>query len=110
MHVKESFKSNNSLKKVTKRALENQDVNREYTRTLNRIGEGVDPIDIGNGSTDLGDNLIYVRGRHGRSIVKDDNGVKDIVEIVYRGSKNDMKTRAKEMNKSYNVNIEPGGY
>jgi len=109
-HVKESFKSNNSLKKVTKRALENQDVNREYIRTLTRIREGVNPMDIGKGSTDLGDNLIYVRGRHGRYIVKNDNGIMDIVGIAYRGSKNDMKILAKEMNKSYNANIEPGGY
>lgn len=108
--VNESFKSNSSLKKVTKRALGNQDVKREYTRILKRIGEGVDPMDIGRSSTDLGDSLTYVRGRHGRYIIKDDNGIKDVVGIAYRGSRNDMKTLAKEMNKLYNVNIEPGGY
>lgn len=108
--VNESFKSNSSLEKVTKRALENQDVKREYTRILKRIGEGVDPMDIGRSSTDLGNNLTYGRGRHGRYIVKNDNGVKDIVGIAYRGARNDMKTLAKEMNKLYNVNIEPGGY
>ena len=108
--VNESFKSNRSLKKVTNRALGNQDVKREYTRILKRIGEGVDPMDIGRSSTDLGDGLTYVRGRHGRYIIKDDNGVKDVVGIAYRGSRNDMRTLAKEMNKSYNVNIEPGGY
>jgi len=108
--VNESFKSNSSLKKVTKRALGNQDVKREYTRILKRIGEGVDPMDIGRSSTDLGDGLTYIRGRHGRYIIKNDNGVKDVVGIAYRGSRNDMKTLAKEMNKSYNVNIESGGY
>jgi len=108
--VNESFNSNSSLKKVTKQALGNQDVKREYTSILKRIGEGVDPMDIGGSSTDLGDGLTYVRGRHGRYIIKNDNGVKDIVGIAYRGSRNDMKTLAKEMNKSYNVNIEPGGY
>ena len=108
--VNESFKSNSSLKKVNKRALENQDVKREYTRILKRIGEGVDPMDIGRSSTDLGDAMTYVRGRHGRYIIKNDNGVKDVVGIAYRGSRNDMKTLAKEMNKLYNVNIEPGGY
>ena len=108
--VNESFKYNSSLKKVTKRALGNQDVKREYERIQKRIGEGVDPMDIGRGSTDLGDGLTYVRGRHGRYIVKNDNGVKDVVGIAYRGSRNDMKTLAKEMNKLYNVNIEPGGY
>lgn len=108
--VNESFKSNSSLKKVTKRALGNQDGKREYTRILKRIGEGVDPMNIGRSSTDLGDGLTYVRGRHGRYIIKNDNGVKDVVGIAYRGSRNDMKTLAKEINKSYNVNIEPGGY
>ena len=108
--VNESFKSNSSLKKVTKRALGNQDVKREYKRILKRIGEGVDPMDIGRGSTDLGDGLTYVRGQNGRYIIKNDNGVKDVVGIAYRGSRNDMKTLAKEMNESYNVNIEPGGY
>ena len=67
-------------------------------------------MDIGRSSTDLGDGLTYVRGRHGRYIIKNDNGVNDVVGIAYRGSRNDMKTLAKEMNKSYNVNIEPGGY
>jgi hypothetical protein len=108
--VNESFKSNSSLKKVTKRALGNQDVKREYERIQKRIGEGVDPMDIGRSSTDLGDGLTYIRGRHGRYIIKNDNGVKDVVGIAYRGSRNDMKTLAKEMNKSYNVNIESGGY
>jgi len=108
--VNESFKSNSSLKKVTKRALGNQDVKREHERIRKRIDEGVDPMDIGRDSTDLGDGLTYVRGRHGRYLVKNDNGVKDVVGIAYRGSRNDMKTLAKEMNKSYNVTIEPGGY
>ena len=53
-------------------------------------------MDIGRGSTDLGDGPTYVRGGHGRYIVKNDNGVKDIVGIAYRGSRNDMKTLAKE--------------
>jgi len=47
--VNESFKSNSSLKKVTKRALRNKDVKREYTHILNilkRIGESIDPMDI----------------------------------------------------------------
>jgi hypothetical protein len=84
-------------------ALGNQDVKREYERIRKRIGEGVDPMDIGRDSTDLGDGLTYVRGRHGRYLVKNDNGVKDVVGIAYRGSRNDMKTLAKEINKSYNV-------
>lgn len=108
--VNESFKFNSSLKKVTKRALENQDVKREYTRILKRMGEGVEPMDIGQSSTDLGDGLTYVRGRHARYIIKNDNGVKDVVGIAYRGSRNDMKTLAKEVNKLYDVNIKPGGY
>jgi hypothetical protein len=45
--VNESFKSNSSLKKVTKRALGNQDVKREYERIRKRIDEGIDPMDIG---------------------------------------------------------------
>lgn len=108
--VNESFKSDSSLKKVNKRVLGNQDVKREYRRSLKRIGEGVDLVDIGRSSTDLGDRLMYVLGRHGHYIIKNDNGVKDIVGITYRGSRNDMKTLAKEMNKLYNVNIEPGDY
>lgn len=67
-------------------------------------------MDIGPDSTDLGDGLTYVRGRHGRYVVKNDNGRKDVVGIAYRGSRNDMKTLAKEMTKSYNINIESGGY
>ncbi len=67
-------------------------------------------MDIDQNSTDLGDGVRYVRGRHGRYIIKNDNGLKDVVGIAYRGSRNDMKTLAKEMNKLYNVNIEPGGY
>ena len=67
-------------------------------------------MDIGRSSTDLGDGLTYVRARHGRYIIKNNNGVRDVVGIAYRGSRNDMKTLAKEMNKLYNVNIEPGGY
>ena len=108
--VNESFKSNSSLKKVTKQALKNQDVKREYKRILKRIDEGVDPMDIGRSSTDLGDGLPYVRGRHGNYIIKNENGIKDVAGITYRRSRNDMKTLAKEINKSYNVNIEPGGY
>ena len=102
--------SRTSFVETTEEPLGNQDVKREYKRILKRIGEGVDPMDIGRRSTDLGDGLTYVRGRHGRYIIKNDNGVKDVVGIAYRGSRNDMKTLAKEMNESYNVNIEPGGY
>ena len=39
--------------------------------------------------------MTYVRGRHGRYLVKNDNGVKDVVGIAYRGSRKDMKTMAK---------------
>ena len=67
-------------------------------------------MDIGRSSIDLRDGLTYVRGRHGRYIIKNNNGVRDVVGIAYQGSKNDMKTLAKEMNKLYNVNIESGGY
>ncbi len=67
-------------------------------------------MDIDQNSTDLGDGVTYVRGRHGHYIIKNDNGLKDVVGIAYRGSRNDMKTLAKEMNNLYNVNIEPGGY
>ena len=67
-------------------------------------------MDIGKGSTDLGNGLTYVRGQHGPYIIKNGNNVKDVVGIAYRGSINDMRTLAKEMNKLCNVNIEPGGY
>lgn len=71
--VNESFKSNRSFKKVTKRALKNQDVNREYERVVKRIREGIVPKDIGGRATDLG------------------NGVQDVVRIGVRGKKNDME-------------------
>jgi len=67
-------------------------------------------MDIGRSSTDLGNGMTYIRGRHGRYIIKNNNGGKDVVGIAYRGSRKNMKTLAKVMNKSYNVNIEPGGY
>lgn len=108
--VTESFKSNTSLKKVTKRAFANQKVKNEYIRILKRINEGVEPINIGSKSSDLGNGITYVRGEHGRYIIKNDNGVKDVVGIAYRGSKKDMQTLAKETNKSYNVDIKSGGY
>lgn len=110
VEVKESFRSHNSLRKASERALRNQDLKNEYTRIKQRVSEGVDPMKIGRGATDLGENLTYVRGRHGRYIIKDSNGVKDFVGIAYRGSKNDMRTLATAMNNIYNVNIEPGGY
>lgn len=97
LEVNEAFKSNSSFKKVTKRALGNQDVKREYTRILKRIGEGVDTMDIGRSSTDFGDGLTDVRGRHGRYIIKNHNGVKDVVGIAYRGARNDMKTRDEQI-------------
>lgn len=67
-------------------------------------------MNIGRDSTDLGGSLTYMREWHGYYLVKNDDVVKDVVEIAYRGSKNDMKTLAKERNKSYNINIEPEGY
>ena len=48
--------------------------------------------------------------QHDRYIIKNDNGVRDVVGITYRGSRNDMKILVKEINKSYNGNIELGGY
>ena len=60
--VKESFNGNKSLKKVSKRALANQDLAREYKRIDKRMSEGVKSIDIGKDLIDLGNGMTYVRG------------------------------------------------
>ena len=55
---------------------------------------------IGRGSTNLRDGLTLVQGRHGGYLVKNDNGVKDVVGIAYRESRKGIKTIVKEINKS----------
>lgn len=97
VEIKESFKSNKSLKKITKRALRNQDLLSEYERLKERLQEGVEPKDI-RSSSYLGNGVTYVRARHGRYVIKDDNGLKDVVGLGDRGRRADMKTLANEIN------------
>ena len=109
--VTESFKGNKSLKKVSKRALANQDLAREYKRIDKRMSEGVKSIDIGKDLIDLGNGLRYVRGNHGCYIVKNNEaGEKDVVGIRYRTTPKNIKTLAEVINDLYNVNINPDAY
>jgi hypothetical protein len=71
----------------------------------------VDPIEIGNRATDLGDGITYVHTKHSRFVVKTiDMKTEDIIGIAYRGKRQDMKTLARVMNEQYGVDINEGAY
>ena len=91
----ENFKSK-AVKKLVKKALNNQDVKKEYNRE-----KGVDPIDIGKKSISLPGNKVLIKAGHGRYLVEVFQDKVDVLGIGDRGNNGNMEIFQDLMNEIY---------
>ena len=71
---------------LAEKALQNPQVNREYIDILEQLENGINPHDIGRRTSKVGKHIYYVRGYHGRYVIKQ-VGDKGVVEILGVGSR-----------------------
>jgi hypothetical protein len=103
--INEKFESK-SVKKLVKKALENQKVKQEYEGIKKRINEGVDPIDIGKKSTNLHGNKVLIKGAHGRYVVEIFGDQVNVLGMGARGNSKNMQTFQNLMNEMYGLNLQ----
>ena len=110
--VQESFRDSKEQRKLSERALDNQKVNREYLRILGKLENGTHPRDIGRRTTKVGKHIYYIRGSHGRYVVRQigDTGGVEILGVGCRSNTKDMRKFAKLMTKLYDTHINPNAY
>ena len=72
LQVDESYKSNSDLKKVTKNAYESKQAVKNLEDVKKKLSEGVNPVNIGYKSTNLGNDFYYIRKSDSRIVVKVD--------------------------------------
>ena len=98
--INEKFESK-AVKKLVKKALNNQYVKKEYDRE-----KGVDPIDIGKKSISLPGNKVLIKAGHGRYLVEVFQDKVDLLEIGDRGNNGNMEILQNLMNEMYNLNLQ----
>ena len=110
--VQEAFRESKRSRKLAEKALKNPEVNREYIYILEQLENGVNIRDVGRRTSRVGKNIHYVRGYHGRYVIKQvgDKGVIEILGVNSRSNTNDMRKFANLMNNLYDTNINPNAY
>lgn len=83
---------------------------KEYDRIVELLKEGIDPIQIGKGSTIVGDNIIYIRCSKGRFVVKQNQYGFEILAILKRSDFKQMYNMTIHMNKNYRTRFNPQSY
>ena len=93
---------------ITKTALLNADVKKEYAQLKTRLENGVHPMDASKNSTGLGGDYILIKGnRRGRYLVEyQGDGVVNILGIADRGNKKNIKSWKKSMKNLYGVELK----
>lgn len=104
-NIDEKFDSK-AVQKLTKRALKNQRVKKEYEGIKQRLSEGANPIDIGKKSTNLPGNKVLIKGSHGRYLVENSGDQVNVLGIGARGDNQNIKTFEALMNKMYDLNLQ----
>jgi hypothetical protein len=103
--IHEKFESN-VVEKLVKKALNNQDVKKEYHRIQKRIEEGVHPINIGKKYTPVASNKVLMKGDEGRYLVEVSGNQVNVLGICARGNKKNVKSFENLMNEMYDVNLQ----
>lgn len=103
--ITEKFESN-SIKKLVKKALNNNSVKREYAKVQKQLKDGIEPVDIGKKSAKLRGNKVLIKGKHGRYLVETTGHDIHILGIGDRSSRQNMLTFTKLMNKVYKTNLK----
>ena len=103
--INEKFESK-AVKKLVKKALNNQDVKKEYDRIKKRIEEGVNPINIGDKSILLTGNKVLIKAAHGRYVVEVFKDHVDVLGMGARGNNRNMQTLQDLMNEMYDLNLQ----
>ena len=97
---------------LAEKALQNPQVNREYIDILEQLENGINPRDIGRRTSKVGKHIYYIRGSHGRYVIRQigDNDAIEILGIGSRSNTKNMKKFANLMNKLYDTNINSNAY
>jgi len=103
--INEKFESK-AVKKLVKKALNNQDVKKEYDQIKKRIEEGVHPVNLSNKSTYISSTKVLVKKSEGRYIVDVSDTEAQIVGISSRTNEKSMVKFMNLMNKLYDLNLE----
>lgn len=106
--VNEENLSYSSVKRITKTALMNNDVKKDYQRIKTRLENGVHPKDINSKkSGSLGNNFYLIKGSEGRYVVEyKGDDVVNVVGIADRGNKKNIKSLKKAMKDLYGINLK----
>jgi hypothetical protein len=104
--VTEKLDESNSVKKLVKTALNNQEVKNEYGRIKKRLEEGANPIDIGPNTAAVAKDKVLIKGAHGRYLVEVSGNQVNVLGICSRGNKKNVNSFEKLMNELYNVNLQ----
>jgi len=103
--INEKFKSK-AVKKLVKKALNNQDVKKESDRIKKRIEEGGNPINIGDKSILLTSNKVLIKASHGRYVVEVFKDQVDVLGVGARANNRNMQTLQDLINEMYDLNLQ----
>ena len=103
--INEKFESK-AVKKLVKKALNNQDVKKEYDRIKKRIEEGVNPINIGPNTAAVAKDKVLIKEAHGRYLVEVSGNQVNVFGICSRGNKKNVNSFERLMNEMYDVNLQ----
>ena len=105
--VTEKFDKSNAVKKLVKTALKNQNVKNEYTRIIKRLEEGVNPVNIGKKSVPVAKDIVLIKGKHGRYLVKVSGGDKvKVLGMAARGNMKNINRFQTLMKKIYGMDLK----
>ena len=95
------------VKRITKKALSNNDVKKDYERIKTRLKNGVHPMDVSKKSTSLGEDFYLIKGSEGRYVVEYKGGdVINILGIADRGNQKNVKSWKKAMKDLYDIELK----
>ena len=86
-----------------------QDVANEYHRLKERLKEGVDPMDVGSTSAQVGNGKVLIKGREGRYLVEVSDNQVNILGVGARGNKKNLLNFRDLMNGKYKTKIKYEG-
>jgi hypothetical protein len=104
--VIEKLNKSRAVKDLGEKALENQNVQREYTRIKKPLEEGINPVDRSKESAAVASDKVLIKGKNGRYLVEVVGKQVNVLGICDRGNRKNIKTFEKLMNKLYNVKLQ----
>jgi hypothetical protein len=75
-------------------ALKNQDVKNEYSLFIKRLKDGFNKVNTGNKSVPIANDIVIIKGEHGRYLVKVSGDKVKVLGIAAHGNKKNILFRS----------------